>query len=169
MGKVQTFEEVLIVTEAARKEGKTIVATNGCFDILHVGHVRNLQYAKTLGDVLVVGVNSDESVRTNKDSSRPIVGQEDRAELIAGFASVDHVFIFSERTPFSWIKELRPDIHVKGGGEDIRNHPDLAEQIQAVEGGRGQFILIPHHEGRSTTNIIKKILSLSISLEKEQD
>jgi len=157
MGKIQSFDEVLRATESARKEGKTIVATNGCFDILHVGHVRNLQDAKALGDILVVGINSDSSVRENKGDTRPIVSEEERAEIIAALEPVDYVFIFSERTPFLWIKELRPHFHVKGGGEDIRNHPDFAMQTQVVEEGGGKLILIPHYDGRSTSHIIRKI------------
>ena len=159
MGKVLTFREVLAVTNAARKK-KTIVATNGCFDLLHVGHIRNLKDAKALGDLLVVGINSDASVRANKGPTRPIVPARERAEVVAALESVDYVFIFSGRTPLAWIKQMRPHIHVKGGGEDIRHHPDFAAQKKIVQDAGGKLILLSHHSGRSTTNIIKKISSL---------
>jgi rfaE bifunctional protein nucleotidyltransferase chain/domain len=158
MGKVQKFEDIRKAIDAARKKGKKIVATNGCFDIIHVGHVRNLQAAKKLGDILVVGINSDASVRTNKDHTRPIVPARERAEVIAALDPVDYVFIFSGRTPFSWIKKLKPHIHVKGGGKDILSHPDLAAQRAAIEEGGGKFVLLPHHSGRSTSALIRKII-----------
>lgn len=160
MAKVQTFAEVLRLTERQRKAGKRIVATNGCFDILHAGHVRNLEAAKALGDVLVVGINSDASVRMSKGSTRPIIPARERAEVVAALRAVDHVFIFSGRTPFAWIKKLRPHIHTKGGGADVQNHPDLVKQRAVVEAGGGSLVLTDHHEGRSTTSIVKKIQTL---------
>ena len=162
MAKVSTFKEVLKATEAARKNGKKIVATNGCFDLVHVGHVRNLEAAKKLGDVLVVGINSDSSVRTNKGDLRPIVSEKERAIVIAGLASVDHVFIFSGRTPFTWIQKLRPHIHVKGGGKDIQNHPDIQKQRDVVERVGGKLVFVPHQQGKSTTNIIEKVIKAHV-------
>lgn len=158
MGKIHTLKEVLEIAETARNAGKTIVATNGCFDIIHIGHVRNLEAAKALGDLLIVGINSDASVRIGKGYSRPIVSEQERAEVIASLKAVDYVFIFNERTPFSWISELRPDIHTKGGGEDIVSHPDFAKQKDVVEAGGGTLVLTPHHGGHSTTSIVEKIL-----------
>lgn len=157
MGRVQSLEAVLKAVEDVRAKGKTVVATNGCFDILHVGHVRNLEDAKALGDVLIVGINSDESVRWNKGVTRPIVPAEERAEIIAALSCVDYVFIFPEQTPFSWIQRLRPEVHAKGGGEDIVNHPDLAEQRRLVEVSGGRLVLLPHHDGRSTSTLIQRI------------
>jgi rfaE bifunctional protein nucleotidyltransferase chain/domain len=157
MGVVLGFAEVLEAIRSDRAAGKRIVATNGCFDILHVGHVRSLQDAKALGDVLVVGVNSDASVRDNKSTDRPFNPEDERAEVIAALASADYVFIFPERTPFEWISQLRPDIHVKGGGEDVQAHPDFAEQKRIVEEAGGRLMLLPHHEGRSTTTLVEKI------------
>ena len=154
---VETFAQVLVAAQKARRAGKTIVATNGCFDIVHVGHIRNLEAAKRLGGVLIVGVNSDASVRANKGKSRPIVPARERAELIASLKPVDHVFIFSGRTPFTWIKKLKPDIHVKGGGRDVIDHPDFAEQRRVVARGGGKVVVVPHHKGRSTSRIIEKI------------
>jgi len=152
---VSTLKNVLIATEAARKKGKKIVATNGCFDILHVGHVRNLEAAKKLGDILVVGVNSDASVRTNKGDLRPIVPARERASVLAGLKSVDHVFIFSTPTPFSWIKRMSPDVHVKGA--DLSQVKDLEVQKAVVEKVGGKFVLLRVEKGKSTTNIIEKI------------
>lgn len=158
MKKIIKLKDVVAIARVARRAGKKIVATNGCFDILHVGHVRNLQAAKKLGDLLIVGINSDASVRGSKGPSRPIVPERERAELLAALDAVDYVFIFGARTPFAWIKELRPDIHVKGGGEDIRNHPDFQAQKHFIEQGGGRFVLLPHVEGKSTTKIISRIM-----------
>lgn len=158
--KVLSLPEVLREVAALRKSGKRIVATNGCFDILHVGHIRNLKQAKTLGDVLVVGVNSDVSVRKNKGTSRPIVPERERAEMLAALESVDYVFVFGGRTPFAWIKKLRPHIHVKGGGKDVLTHPDFPAQSKTLEVLGAQFVLIPHSKGKSTSAIIEKIKKL---------
>jgi rfaE bifunctional protein nucleotidyltransferase chain/domain len=156
--KVKSLKEVEAITRAARRTGKTIVTTNGCFDILHIGHVRNLKAAKKLGDVLIVGLNSDASVRLNKGSSRPIIPARERAELLAALESVDYVFIFSDPTPFAWIQKLRPHIHVKGGGKDILKHPNFLPQKKIIEESGGRFILLPHIEDKSTSRIIKKII-----------
>jgi rfaE bifunctional protein nucleotidyltransferase chain/domain len=155
MPKVSSFEEVLAATNAARKKGKKIVATNGCFDILHVGHIRNLEAAKKHGDILVVGVNSDASVRSLKGNLRPIVPGRERAELLASLGCVDHVFIFSGRTPFSWIRKLRPHIHVKGA--DVAHVPEYDDMRRSIEESGGTCVLIPLQKGKSTTNIIEKI------------
>jgi rfaE bifunctional protein nucleotidyltransferase chain/domain len=157
MGTVLSFEELLEAVQVDRAAGKRIVATNGCFDLLHVGHARVLRDAKALGDVLVVGVNSDASVRENKTEGRPFIPEAERAELIASLASTDYVFIFHERTPFDWIRRLRPDIHVKGGGADVQAHPDFAEQKRVVEKAGGELVLLPHHDGKSTTTLAEKI------------
>lgn len=158
MGKVLKFKDILAAARSARRAGKKIVATNGCFDILHIGHVRNLQSAKQLGDILIVGINSDASVRRNKGPSRPIIKERERAELLAALGSVDYVFIFGAITPNIWIKKLRPHIHVKGGGDDIRNHPDIPAQKRAIESGGGRLIFLPHLKGFSTTDVICRIL-----------
>lgn len=157
MGKVITLEEAIAVADDARAKGLVVVATNGCFDILHVGHARNLADSKALGDLLIVGVNSDASVKENKGEVRPIIPEQERAEMIAALAAVDYAFIFNDKTPFAWIKQLRPHIHVKGGGEDVRTHPDFAEQECIVAEAGGRIVLVPHHDGSSTTRIIKKI------------
>ena len=156
MNKVKTLKEVLRATKAARKAGKKIVATNGCFDIMHVGHITSFTQAKKLGDILVVGINSDASVRTNKGDLRPIISERDRAEVVAALRVVDHVFIFPEKTPFSWMKKMRPDIQVKG--IDTKNHPDFAAQKRTVEKIGAKFVLLPLVKGKSTTKIIDKIV-----------
>jgi len=155
--KIPSFAEVLRAAQKARKAGKTIVATNGCFDILHVGHIRNLAAAKALGDILIVGINSDASVRKNKGPSRPIVSERERAEMLAALESVDYVFIFKEKTPFNWIKKIKPHIHVKGGGKDVLAHPDFPAQEKVLKAIKARFVLLPHAEGKSTTRLIAKI------------
>lgn len=141
-----------IVTEQ-KKNGKKIVFTNGCFDILHVGHLRYMNEAKMQGDILIVGVNSDESVRRLKGASRPINSEKDRAELLSGLKAVDFTVIFDEDTPVEIIEELKPSIHVKGG--DYKKE-DLPETI-IVEKHGGEVRILKFIEGKSTTNIVNKI------------
>lgn len=145
------------VMETIRKDNmnKTIVFTNGCFDILHVGHVRYLQEASKLGDILIVGLNSDESVRRLKGPSRPINNEAERAELLASLSFVDYVVTFNEDTPYELISVVQPDILVKGG--DYANEYVVGTDI--VEGRGGKLVLIPFVEGKSTTNLIKKMQS----------
>ena len=132
---------------------KKIVFTNGCFDILHVGHKRYLQQAATLGDILVVGVNSDDSVRHLKGPSRPVNNEQDRAEILCAFGFVDYVVIFSEDTPYELIKKIQPDILVKGGDYKLEN----VVGSDIVENRGGKVEIIPFVDGKSTTNIINKM------------
>ncbi len=135
---------------------QTIVFTNGCFDILHVGHARYLEQARALGDLLIVGVNSDRSVREIKGNSRPLVPESERAELLAHLGSVDFVSVFDETRPDSLIEVVKPDIHVKGG--DYREE-DLPEaRVVRLHGGR--VVILPLVKGRSTTNIIQRVLDV---------
>ena len=134
-------------------QGKKIVFTNGCFDILHVGHVRYLTAAKNFGDVLIVGLNTDESVKKLKGASRPINNQYDRAEVLLGLKAVDHVIFFGEDTAENLIAELQPDIYVKGGDYTLETLPE-AKIVQAYG---GQIELVQLVEGKSTTKIIEKI------------
>lgn len=136
-----------------RAEGRRIVFTNGCFDILHAGHVRYLNAAKRLGDVLIVGLNSDSSVRMLKGPERPINPQEDRAEVLSALRAVDRVVIFDERTAEALVAEVKPDIYVKGGDYDLSTLPEA--KIVIENGGRVEFIKLV--EGRSTTNIIQRM------------
>ena len=137
-----------------KRRGNKIVFTNGCFDILHAGHVRYLTAAKTFGDVLIVGLNSDESVRRLKGSSRPINSQLDRAEVLLGLKAVDHVIIFGEQTAEALIAEVKPTVYVKGGDYTLETLPE-AKIVQHF-GGRVEFINLV--AGRSTTSIVEKIL-----------
>ena len=138
-----------------RRGGKQIVFTNGCFDIIHAGHVRYLTAAKNFGDVLIVGLNTDESVRRLKGSSRPINTQDDRAEVLLGLKAVDHVIFFGEATAEALIAEIQPDIYVKGGDYTLETLPEAA--IVQSYGGCVEFINLV--AGKSTTNLIEKILT----------
>jgi rfaE bifunctional protein nucleotidyltransferase chain/domain len=151
--KRHSRKELSDIIKKAHQEGKKVVFTNGCFDILHVGHVRLLQAARGLGDLLVVGVNSDGSVRRLKGPSRPIVKEDERAEVIAALEAVDFVVIFEEDTPVELIGELKPDIHVKGGDYQIDSIPE-ASVIKSYGGVLYSFRLV---EGHSTTGIIRQI------------
>lgn len=147
MDKIASFCDTL------RAKGKCIVFTNGCFDILHAGHVRYLAAARALGDCLVVGLNTDASVRRLKGKTRPINGEFDRAEVIGALAAVDYVVLFNEPTASALIEKVRPTIYVKGGDYMKKTLPEA--QIVKKYGGKVHFIdLVP---GRSTTKIIEKI------------
>lgn len=136
--------------------GKQVVFTNGCFDVLHAGHVRYLNEAKSLGDVLVLGLNSDDSVRGLKGPERPINNQHDRAEVLLGLRAVDYVCLFSEDTPLKLIKTIVPDILVKGGDWQPK---DIVGSDVVLENG-GQVKSLQFAEGRSSTDVIEKIKSL---------
>ncbi|NLP42892.1 MAG: D-glycero-beta-D-manno-heptose 1-phosphate adenylyltransferase [Veillonellaceae bacterium] len=151
--KIIAHEELNSVVSKLKAAGKSIVFTNGCFDILHVGHVRYLAAARDLGDCLIVGLNSDESVRNLKGPTRPINNEEDRAEVLTALACVDYVILFGERTAENLIAEIKPEIYVKGGDYKIEDLPEAG--IVAKYGGRIE--LIPEVPGRSSSNVIKKI------------
>ncbi len=108
------------MAQAAHRAGKRVVTTNGCFDILHIGHVRYLSWAKRQGDLLIVGINSDSSVRKLKGPLRPITPEKERVEILAALKAVDAAFIFNESTPERWLAQIKPDIHVKGGDRSMR-------------------------------------------------
>lgn len=146
-------KDIGAIVNKEKAAGKTIVFTNGCFDIIHAGHVRYLTGAKAQGDCLIVGLNSDESVRSLKGPSRPVNGQDDRAEVLAGLKAVDYVVVFHEETAESIVDEVKPDIYAKGGDYKIADLPEA----KVVEAGGGRIVLIPEVEGRSSSNIIKKI------------
>ena len=143
--------------EDLRRQGKKIVFTNGCFDIIHAGHVRYLTAAKNFGDVLIIGLNTDESVRRLKGASRPINNQADRAEVLLGLKAVDHVIYFGEQTAENLIAGVKPDIYVKGGDYTLDTLPE-AKIVQSY-GGRVEFVKLV--AGKSTSNIIKKIEATS--------
>lgn len=154
MKKVLSLKELLPIRERLKTEGKTLVLTNGHFDLLHVGHVRCLKQAKALGDVLVVGLNSDASTRYLKGAGRPLVPQEERAEVLAALECVDYVVIFEERAAEGLVAALRPEVYVKGGDWALE---DLPEAKTVAECG-GRVEILPQVPGRSTTEIIKTIL-----------
>ncbi len=151
--KVLSWDRLKKTLDRLKKGGKTIVFTNGCFDILHVGHVRYLNEAKNLGDLLVLGLNSDASIARIKGALRPIVPQDERAAVMAALESVDFITFFDDDTPLSLIEYLEPHILVKGG--------DWAEEDvvgrESVQKGGGKVVIIPETKGASTTNIIEKI------------
>ncbi len=149
--------DLLETADHYRQQGKRIVFTNGCFDILHSGHVTFLQQARALGDVLIVGVNSDDSVRRLKGETRPINSQADRIAVLAALEAVDHVVIFDEDTPERLISLLRPDVHVKGSDYTI----DRLPEARIVQSYGGQVVILPLVEGKSTTAIVRKIARLS--------
>lgn len=153
MGIVVDRKNLISLIKDLKAQGRTIVTTNGCFDILHVGHVRYLNKAKSFGDVLVVALNSDSSTRALKGETRPINSQNDRAEILANLNCVDIVVIFDETSPEKLLVEIAPDIHTKGADYTIETLPE-AKAIMAA-GGRIEFI--DFVAGKSTTNVIKKI------------
>jgi D-beta-D-heptose 7-phosphate kinase/D-beta-D-heptose 1-phosphate adenosyltransferase len=154
MGKIVSQEELVQVAAREKRGGRRVVFTNGCFDLLHPGHVRCLADARALGDVLIVAVNSDRSVRGNKGPERPLVGEQDRAEVIAALASVDYVTIFDEPTPRELIARVLPSVLVKGADWALDQVAGRAE----VEAAGGRVVSIPLALGYSTTNIVQKIL-----------
>lgn len=152
--KIKERKELLGIIKNLKARGKRIVFTNGCFDLLHIGHVRYLEEARALGDLLVVGINSDASVRKLKGPKRPILPEEERAEILSGLGCVDYVTLFDELDPLNLITSLRPDVLVKGGDW-------TKEQIvgrEAVERSGGEVLLIPFVEKASTSNLIETIL-----------
>lgn len=136
-----------------KRQNKTIVSTNGCFDILHVGHVRYLQESKKQGDVLIVCVNSDASVKRLKGDSRPINSEADRAEVLAALGCVDYVVVFEEDTPCNLIEIIKPDIHTKGGDYN----PDNLPETEVICSNGGKLVFINFVEGKSTTSTIEKM------------
>ncbi len=151
--------------EVLRKKGKKIAFTNGCFDILHVGHVRYLREAKKTADVLVLALNSDSSVRSIKGEKRPLINEKERAEILAALEFINFVTIFEESTPLELIKYLKPDILIKGG--DWPEEKVVGREEIKKWGGR--VVIIPEVEGKSTTNIVEKIKQIYCSGNKVID
>ena len=141
------------VRAGLRAEGRRLVFTNGCFDLLHVGHVRYLAAARRLGDALLVAVNSDRSVRALKGAGRPVTSEAERAEVLAALAAVDFVTVFDEESPRALIRELLPDVLVKGGDYAL----DEIHGREEVEAAGGRVVALPFVEGASTTQIIERM------------
>jgi D-beta-D-heptose 7-phosphate kinase/D-beta-D-heptose 1-phosphate adenosyltransferase len=154
LSKILELHELMQELKSSRRSGKSVVFTNGCFDILHVGHVRYLSEAKANGDILVVGLNSDASVKTIKGTYRPIVEQKQRAKVLAGLECVDYVTVFNEPDPLTLIQTIKPDVLVKGA--------DWAEEdivgADFVKSKGGKVVRITFMPGVSTSHIINKIM-----------
>lgn len=153
---VITQESLPALIEELRKAKKTIVFTNGCFDLIHIGHISYLEQAKALGDSLIVGINSDKSVRKIKGEKRPLINEAERAKIVSSLHFVDYVVVFDEETPISILDQIKPDIHVKGGDYKAEKLPEY----KVVTSAGGRVVILPYISGRSTTSIIKSITDL---------
>jgi len=156
LGKVVTQEELILHAGALKRNARRVVFTNGCFDLLHPGHLRCLEAARALGDALVVAINSDSSVRAMKGDGRPIIPQDERAEILAALAAVDFVVIFDQPTPQQLIARLLPDVLVKGGDWG----PDAIVGRAEVEAAGGRVVSVPLEPGYSTSEMVARIRSL---------
>jgi rfaE bifunctional protein nucleotidyltransferase chain/domain len=153
-----TAEEARAIANEMRERGRKLVFTNGCFDLLHVGHVRYLAAARALGDALLVAINGDESVRTLKGDGRPVNREADRAEVIAALESVDHVVIFQEVRATALLERIRPAIYVKGG--DYSAESLHAEERSALERMGTEIRIVPFEAGHSTSRLLEKMKKL---------
>ncbi len=153
MGKIVSKDEIIKIVREGQNQGKTFAATNGCFDILHVGHVRYLQKSKSFADYLIVMLNSDSSVKMLKGDSRPINNENDRAELLTALCCVDYVVLFEEVSPAKLLEEIKPDIYTKGADYTLEKLPER----EVVERNGIKVEFIEFVEGKSTTGIINKI------------
>lgn len=149
MGAVVDLDTLLAALAASPG---SVVTTNGCFDVLHIGHLKLLRQAKSLGDILVVAVNDDDSVRCLKGPDRPLVPAAERAELLAALEPVDYVVLFSEETPERVLDAIRPAVHVKGGDYRVEDLPEA----RVVERGGGRVVIVPVVPGRSTSDLLKR-------------
>lgn len=153
MAQVLSLDELRRAREQLRQVGRTVVFTNGCFDLLHPGHVRYLKQARSLGEALIVGLNSDRSVRELKGAGRPILNEQERAEVMAALACVDYVIVFDEPTPRELIAALLPDVLVKGGDWGVAQIVGREE----VEAAGGRVLSLPFVAGCSTSEVIERI------------
>lgn len=158
--KIRTWKELRSEIHKARQARKKIVTTNGCFDNLHIGHIRCLQQAKQKGDILIVAINNDDSVRAIKGDGRPLVSENERAEMLAALECVDYVTIFAEQSSIPLLKMLRPDVHVKGGDYALDQIPER----EVVESFGGELCLVAFTQDRSTTGFIEQVLDCFLRL-----
>lgn len=149
MDKVVEIEEIKEICKKTKEKGKVVVFTNGCFDIIHPGHIELLEKAKSLGNILIVGLNTDNSIKNIKNNSRPVFNEKDRAKVLCAICWVDYIVLFDELTPQKLISAIKPDILVKGGDYEIE------EVVGRKEAGK--VVIIPQLPGYSTTEIIRKI------------
>lgn len=157
-GRVVTAEELARLREAMERSGRRLVFTNGCFDLLHAGHVRYLQQARALGDALAVGLNSDRSVRELKGEGRPLNPQDDRAEVLASLGCVDFVVVFDGKRATATIRAVRPHVYAKGG--DYTPASLDAEERQALDEAGSEIRILPLVPGRSTTGVLERMQQL---------
>ena len=160
MNKLITLEQLTKIIDQGRSDGKKFAWTNGCFDIIHAGHVDYLERSKAYGDFLVVGLNSDASIKKLKGDLRPIFSEQDRAKVLCSIIYVDYVVIFSDKSPINMIELLQPDYYIKGGDYTI----DTIDQNErkVVEGYGGGIVLLPMVAGVSSSIIVEKIKKLSV-------
>ncbi len=155
MGKSVPKEEIVKIVKDLQLAGKTVVTTNGCFDILHVGHVRYLQKTKEFADYSIIMLNSDESVKKNKGENRPINNESDRAEILCALSCVDYVVIFDESSPHALLDEIKPNFHTKGADYTMETLPK--EESEVILKNNIQVKFIEFVTGKSTTNVINKM------------
>ncbi len=155
MGQVLSQDELILHIAAQKGNGRRIVFTNGCFDLLHPGHIRCLEQARSMGDLLIVALNSDASVRELKGPDRPLIPEQERAEILAALEAVDYVVVFDDTTPQRLIARLLPDVLVKGGDWG----PDEIIGREEVEAAGGRVVSIPVEPGYSTSNLLERIRS----------
>jgi rfaE bifunctional protein nucleotidyltransferase chain/domain len=154
--KVVQLSALLTLRAAFHRDGRSVVWTNGCFDLLHVGHVRSLQAAAALGEVLFVGLNSDASVRRLKGPGRPVLHEAERAELLAALECVDHVLVFPDDEPSILLRQLQPEVHCKGADYALPHGRPLPERA-VVETYGGRVVFLPLVEGLSTTELLRRV------------
>lgn len=154
--KIKTLNELIKIVKTLKSQNKKIVTTNGVFDILHYGHVKYLGQAKKLGDILIIGVNTDKSVKENKGEKRPINDEKSRLLVLAALESVDFVFLFDEKDPRKWLNKIKPNIHVKAG--DYKLSQIIEKDV--VERNGGKIVIAKAEKNYSTTNLINKMLSI---------
>ena len=158
MGRIYSVQELLAARAGWKREGKTVVFTNGCYDILHPGHIRLLERARSLGDILILALNTDSSVQRLKGPSRPLIGQEERARLAVRLAAVDAVTLFDEDTPRELIAQALPDVLVKGA-----DWSHFIAGREEVEAAGGKVMALALEPGFSTTNIVEELLARPVS------
>ncbi|MCL5054700.1 MAG: D-glycero-beta-D-manno-heptose 1-phosphate adenylyltransferase [Firmicutes bacterium] len=161
--KILPQKELAELVQSFHEEGKKVVFTNGCFDLLHVGHVRYLEEAKELGDILIIGINSDASVKKIKGEGRPVIPEQERAEVLAALGCVDFVTIFEEETPNQLLLLLQPDWHVKGGDYKASELPETKTVISYG----GKVKILSYSPGRSTTILLEKLTHGNCSNRKQ--